>query len=280
MSRYVTSVDAVVVTNPLSSSVLVSQPFGDETPKISIELNDDDLEESFIHGWGPGGQAINKTANCVRLKHIPTGITIKCQDGRNLQANRFIARRRLIEQLDIHFNREESERAQRKRDAQTKENHRFSRAKRRLEMKAAFKKKLLSEDEEESLSNKKGDETPKISIELNDDDLEESFIHGWGPGGQAINKTANCVRLKHIPTGITIKCQDGRNLQANRFIARRRLIEQLDIHFNREESERAQRKRDAQTKENHRFSRAKRRLEMKAAFKKKLLSEDEEERSQ
>lgn len=57
------------------------------------------------------------------------------------------------------------------------------------------------------LSNKKEDKTPQTPIELKDGDLEETFIHGWGPGGQAINKTANCVRLKHIPTGITVKCQ-------------------------------------------------------------------------
>lgn len=44
-----------------------------------IVISDSDLEETFIHGWGPGGQAINKTANCVRLKHIPTGISVKCQ---------------------------------------------------------------------------------------------------------------------------------------------------------------------------------------------------------
>ncbi|VDL59106.1 unnamed protein product [Hymenolepis diminuta] len=125
------------------------------------------------------------------------------------------------------------------------------------------------------LSNTKDDKTPQIPIELKDGDLEETFIHGWGPGGQAINKTANCVRLKHIPTGITVKCQDGRNLQVNRLIARRRLIEHLDIHFNGEESERAQKKREAQLIENNRFSRAKRRLEMKAALKKKMLSGEE-----
>lgn len=45
----------------------------------SIVLSDSDLKETFICGWGPGGQAINKTANCVRLKHLPTGICIKCQ---------------------------------------------------------------------------------------------------------------------------------------------------------------------------------------------------------
>ncbi|KAL5964532.1 hypothetical protein TSMEX_007771 [Taenia solium] len=108
-----------------------------------IVLNDSDLEETFICGWGPGGQAINKTASCVRLKHLPTGICIKCQDGRDLQANRMIARKRLEERLDEHFNGESSAAAVRCKEAQARENNRFSRAKRRLEMKAAFKTKCL-----------------------------------------------------------------------------------------------------------------------------------------
>lgn len=33
-----------------------------------------DLEERFVRGSGPGGQNVNKTANCVVLKHIPSGI--------------------------------------------------------------------------------------------------------------------------------------------------------------------------------------------------------------
>lgn len=32
-----------------------------------------DLEERFVRGSGPGGQKTNKTANCVVLKHIPSG---------------------------------------------------------------------------------------------------------------------------------------------------------------------------------------------------------------
>lgn len=47
--------------------------------KAVIKLDEADLEETFIHGWGPGGQAINKTANCVYLKHLPTQISVKCQ---------------------------------------------------------------------------------------------------------------------------------------------------------------------------------------------------------
>lgn len=40
-------------------------------------LNEDDLEEQFVRGSGPGGQATNKTSNCVVLRHIPSGIVVK-----------------------------------------------------------------------------------------------------------------------------------------------------------------------------------------------------------
>ena len=40
-------------------------------------LNEDDLDEQFVRGSGPGGQATNKTSNCVVLRHIPTGIVVK-----------------------------------------------------------------------------------------------------------------------------------------------------------------------------------------------------------
>ena len=41
------------------------------------ELNEDELEEKFVRGHGPGGQALQKTSNAVVLKHIPTGIVVK-----------------------------------------------------------------------------------------------------------------------------------------------------------------------------------------------------------
>lgn len=37
------------------------------------ELVEEELEEQFISGHGPGGSKVNKRANCVLLKHIPTG---------------------------------------------------------------------------------------------------------------------------------------------------------------------------------------------------------------
>lgn len=44
-----------------------------------LTLNEEDLEEKFIRGSGPGGQKINKTSSCVELKHIKTGIIVKVQ---------------------------------------------------------------------------------------------------------------------------------------------------------------------------------------------------------
>jgi len=40
-------------------------------------LNENELEEMYVRGHGPGGQAVNKTNNCVVLKHLPTGIVVK-----------------------------------------------------------------------------------------------------------------------------------------------------------------------------------------------------------
>ena len=36
-------------------------------------LNEDDIEETFIKGGGPGGSNVNKSVNCCQLKHKPTG---------------------------------------------------------------------------------------------------------------------------------------------------------------------------------------------------------------
>ncbi|XP_050518338.1 mitochondrial translation release factor in rescue [Diabrotica virgifera virgifera] len=77
-------------------------------------LLDKDIEEMHVRGSGPGGQKINKTANCVVMKHIPTGIVVKCQETRELHKNRVIARSLLQTKLDNFVNRENSLEAQTK----------------------------------------------------------------------------------------------------------------------------------------------------------------------
>ncbi|KAH0408375.1 hypothetical protein KCU90_g21991, partial [Aureobasidium melanogenum] len=56
-----------------------------------------DITEAFLKGTGPGGQKINKTSSAVQLKHLPTGLVIKCQETRSRSQNRKIARRILAE---------------------------------------------------------------------------------------------------------------------------------------------------------------------------------------
>lgn len=60
-------------------------------------LREVDIEEKFIRGSGKGGQKVNKTSSTVYLKHLPSGIEIKCGEERERETNRFLARRLLLE---------------------------------------------------------------------------------------------------------------------------------------------------------------------------------------
>lgn len=71
-----------------------------------------DLQEKFVRGSGAGGQKINKTSNCVFLKHLPSGIAIKCQMDRSREMNRFLARRELCDQFDAIANGKTSAKTQ------------------------------------------------------------------------------------------------------------------------------------------------------------------------
>ena len=66
----------------------------------ALGIREADLLEKFVRGSGAGGQKINKTSNCVFLKHLPTGVCIKCQMDRSREMNRFLARRELCDQLE------------------------------------------------------------------------------------------------------------------------------------------------------------------------------------
>ena len=60
---------------------------------------EDDLEESFILGGGPGGQKTNKTSAVVRLFHEPSGVAVKVGASRSREDNRWLARRMLAETI-------------------------------------------------------------------------------------------------------------------------------------------------------------------------------------
>ena len=58
---------------------------------------EEDLDESFILGGGPGGQKTNKTSNVVRLSHEPSALMVRCGETRSRETNRWLARRMLAE---------------------------------------------------------------------------------------------------------------------------------------------------------------------------------------
>ena len=79
--------------------------FGDKARELEERLarlgvRPEDLEESFIHSGGKGGQNVNKVATCVVLVHRPTGIAVKCQRERTQGANRRVARRMLADKIE------------------------------------------------------------------------------------------------------------------------------------------------------------------------------------
>ena len=79
---------------------------------------DEDLEESFILGGGPGGQKTNKTSNVVRLSHEPSGLMLRCGETRSRETNRWLARRMLAEMI---LEREKVRRQKRRRSRRQKQ---------------------------------------------------------------------------------------------------------------------------------------------------------------
>ena len=70
-----------------------------KTLMAEAAVYEDDLEESFILGGGPGGQKTNKTSSVVRLSHEPSGVAVKVGESRSREDNRWLARRMRAETI-------------------------------------------------------------------------------------------------------------------------------------------------------------------------------------
>ncbi len=107
-----------------------------------LGVKDLDLVEKFILGSGSGGQKINKTSSCVYLKHLPSGIEVKCQRDRSREMNRFYARRSLCEQLEKQIEGKRSEQEQKREKIRRQKRRRSRKSKEKmLEGKRALSQK-------------------------------------------------------------------------------------------------------------------------------------------
>ena len=101
---------------------------------------EEDLEESFILGGGPGGQKTNKTSNVVRLSHGPSAVQVRCGENRSRETNRWLARRMLAELI--------LEREQKRKSAARQAAEKVRRQKRRRSRRQ--KQKMLDEKHAQS----------------------------------------------------------------------------------------------------------------------------------
>ena len=114
---------------------------------------EEDLEESFILGGGPGGQKTNKTSNVVRLEHEPSGISIRCGETRSRETNRWLSRRMLAEEILDREHKRKSEARQKAEKVRRQKRRRSRRQKQKMladkhahaEIKANRKKVVLDD---------------------------------------------------------------------------------------------------------------------------------------
>ena len=67
---------------------------------LRLGVAERDLLEAFIRSSKPGGQNVNKVSSCVYLKHMVSGIEVKCQHQRSQSLNRYRARQILLEKIE------------------------------------------------------------------------------------------------------------------------------------------------------------------------------------
>jgi protein subunit release factor B len=97
-----------------------------------LKICEEDLVEKFVLGTGRGGQKVNKTSSCVYLKHLPTGIEVKCQKERSRELNRLLARLELADRLEEIQKKEKQEKAAEKAKTQRLKRKRSPRQKEKL----------------------------------------------------------------------------------------------------------------------------------------------------
>ncbi|MGO9613532.1 MAG: peptide chain release factor family protein [Dissulfurispiraceae bacterium] len=97
-----------------------------------LEIHEEDIRESFVRSSGKGGQKVNKTSTCVYLKHLPTGIEVKCQKERSQALNRYHARVLLTKKIEAVIKGQASEEMQRREKIRRQKRRRSKKAREKI----------------------------------------------------------------------------------------------------------------------------------------------------
>jgi peptide chain release factor 1 len=81
-----------------------------EAEEVDVEIRPDDLRIEVCRAGGAGGQHVNRTESAVQVFHLPTGVMVRCEDGRSQTQNKERALQILRSRLYEQKQREEQER--------------------------------------------------------------------------------------------------------------------------------------------------------------------------